>query len=284
MKKILSISLLLLLGGYFFQSCQNDEEDPTDRDFTASQDYSLASNLFENTQAVADDAESGGNNYSGGKLGGNSIVGPCASITFDTINNVNRIVIDFGDTNCLGGDNNVRRGKFIITYNGRYIDAGTVITHSFEDFFINDHQVKGTKTVENKGLDQNQDPYFIITVSGVVVKPNGTDSITFNSNRVRTWIAGDSTVGVFPWVFDDKYQITGNGTGLVEFGTASNGIPYSVTITKALIIELPCPWIREGTIQIVPQGGSPRVVDYGDGTCDRKATVSFLGRNYDVII
>ncbi len=282
MKKLVLGFSAVFLGAILFVSCSNDEdENPVDQDFTPSQDYSLASDLFESTQSTADDAEQGGKNINGGRSGA-----PCATIDFDTTGpNDYHIIVDFGDSNCLGGDGKVRRGIFRVSYNGRYVDKGTKITHSFENYFVNNHQIKGTKEIENMGLDQNQDPYFVITVNGTIIKPNGTDSVIFNSNRIRTWIAGDSTVGVVPWFFDDVYQITGNGTGVVETGVASNGIPYEVVITKAVIVKF-CilPFIVEGTIQLTPQGGSPRILDYGEGACDRKATVTFMGRTYNIFI
>ncbi len=278
MKNLLNYSLFILFFILTFQACTTKDPIIPDQDFSPSKDYGLASNLFGGVKDAADDAESGGGNI-GGRLG-TGFLGGCATIVLDTpATNDYRIIIDFGPTNCVGKDGRARRGKLFVNYNGLYRDSGTVISHTFENFFVNDHQLIGLKKVENMGPDQNGDPYFVITVIGKVIKPSGSDSISFISNRIRTWYDGDSTITTFPWWLDDKYRITGNGSGI-----STTGLPFTFIISKALIIEMPCPWIIEGTFELIPQGGSPRIVDYGDGTCDRKATLTFLGKTYQITI
>ena len=254
-----------------FQACEDEDPLDPDQDFSTSEDYAIASQLFGGVKDAADDAESGGDNI-GGRMAG------CATISLDTPTaNQYSIIVDFGAVNCIGKDSRARRGKLIIGYNGLYRDSGTVITHTFDNFFVDEHQILGTKTVENKGKNSAGQPYFEINVAGQVVKPN-LDTISFTSVRQRTWVAGDTTLGFFGWL-DDRYEITGNGAGV-----SGNGTTFTFSITNPLIVQMPCPYITEGTFSLVPQGGSPRVVDYGDGTCDRKARLIFLGRTYNITI
>jgi hypothetical protein len=45
-------------------------------------------------------------------------------------------------------------------------------------------------------------------------------------------------------------------------------------MTSALIVALNCRWIEKGTIEFKPGGKLTRMVDYGNGNCDNKATVT----------
>jgi hypothetical protein len=151
-----------------------------------------------------------------------------------------------------------------------------LITHTFEEYFVNDNQVTGVKTVENKGQNLQGNLYFKITENGNVIKPFNEGSIVWNSNREREWIEGENT----PLnIFDDVYSITGNA-----FGTAANGVDFTMNITKALIIKIGCRNITSGTLEIKLGSNEPWVLDYGNGTCDNKATLTINGRTRDITL
>jgi hypothetical protein len=125
------------------------------------------------------------------------------------------------------------------------------------------------------GKNQNNQTYFNISVSGAIYKANG-GTITWNSTRVRTWIAGESTT--LNWM-DDEYHITGSGNG-----TSANGTQFNVVITQALHVKLNCPRIVSGTVDITPSGKPTRTLDYGPGTCDYNATVTINGNVYNITL
>ena len=90
---------------------------------------------------------------------------PCSVIiTHDTTSNPNVLTVDYGTSNCDCNDGKTRRGKIITTYTGAYLAPGTVITHTTDNYYVNDIKIEGTKTVTNMGLNNNNQPYFNVQI------------------------------------------------------------------------------------------------------------------------
>ena len=148
MKK-LKLALPFLVGMIFFLgSCSKDN--PTDTSFTAVQDDAYAENTFDNITSIADEAYSlSSTNFKSTE--GRIFLSSCATVTLDTTVFPRVLTIDFGDTNCLGKDGRYRRGKILVSFTGRYYRPGTIITTTFDNFYVNDNQIEGTKVVTNNG-------------------------------------------------------------------------------------------------------------------------------------
>ena len=43
-------------------------------------------------------------------------------------------------------------------------------------------------------------------------------------------------------------------------------------------------FFTSGTITHTPNNKPTRIIDYGDGTCDNKATVTINGKSYDILL
>jgi hypothetical protein len=108
-------------------------------------------------------------------------------------------------------------------------------------------------------------------VNGTVTAPDGSWTSTHSYQRTRTWIAGQNTVELL----DDVYLISGSGSGVNR-----NEVPYSLLITTPLRVEVGCPWIVSGVLQIIPGSLDVRTVDYGSGACDNQVTVSVNGMSF----
>jgi hypothetical protein len=188
------------------------------------------------------------------------------------------ITVDFGTTNCMCNDGRYRRGKIMVSYTGRYRDSGTVITYSFNNYAVSDHEVSNssTKVVTNLGRNTNGNLHYSITESGSILKPNNGGTVTWASTRGREWIAGSNTILIWS---DDEYLITGTANG-----TSAAGVTYSFNVTKALHIKLNCHNIVAGTVDITPAGKAVRTLDYGNGTCDNQATVTILSKTYNITL
>ena len=271
------VAAALVLG--LSLSASNDDTTKISPDYGAeageSQKDTFADMAFSEAQAFADEAAATGNVNV--RLSGTERLLPnCATVTHDTVGTPNLITIDFGATNCLGNDGRTRRGKILISYTGPYRQDGTVITIGFDDYFLNDNQILGTKTVTNLGRDLISGfVEYSIQVNGQVLFATG-DTATWQASRLREWTAGDSTV----MLADDVYQITGNGTG-----TRANGRTYSTLILTPLVRKL-APGCRRhfvsGQLRISPQNLPERVLDYGSGTCYNLATVTKNGNTYPI--
>ena len=261
------IAASLFLGSLFFTSCNKDETQGLDEDITATQDNSDVERIFNNVSNIADEAYNMGSSYKSG-LDEGDLIGGCATITFDTSSFPKVITIDFGDENCLCPDGRYRRGKIIVTFTGPYRQPGTVITHTFASYFVNDNQVLGSKVVTNAGRNENNNLYYIIEVVGQIIKANGNGEIYWSSFREREWIAGEDTF----YRLDDVYLITGTASG-----TSTGGFSFTMVITNPLRKEIGCRHMVSGTFEFTPGNRSVRILDYGDGECDNIATITVNG-------
>jgi len=247
------------------QSCRRDRW--TDDDSQVAADNSLASATSDDIFKMADDAATTGSvSLKNGDA--ESLGGPCATITRDTISSPKKVTIDFGTTNCTGNDGKARRGKIIITFTGKYRDPGTIITVTTDNYFVNDNQVILTKTITNKGRNAaGQLEWNIVVNNAQLLLANNGGTITWSKDETRTWIAGENTL----MLRDNKYEITGSGSGVNKAGTA-----YTIHITSPILVDFSCAASRlvKGTIEFTPSGKTARVVDFGTGTCDDDATIT----------
>jgi hypothetical protein len=202
-----------------------------------------------------------------------SDLGPCAVITFDTASNARTITIDYG-SGCTCWDGRTRSGQIVISWTGPYVQTGSSFGINSINYFVNNNKFAIHKTVVNSGDNAQSQPYFNVAESDTVTLDSTNQTITWTSNRVRTWTDGYST----PYVLaDDVYSITGSGNG-----TDRDGDAYTCTITNPLMVKFGCPWIEAGTFQFNSAKFSQLTIDFGTGTCDNEATVTLNGNTYNI--
>jgi len=278
-RKLVFGALLMASMAFIFSSCQKDEEtDPgqnleRDAQVDATKDDALADKLFSELTDITDEAMRNNEKSLKGMLTDTIFMGPCVTVTIDTLSFPFTITIDFGDVNCECNDGKWRRGKIHVEHSGPYWAIGTVITTTLEDYYVNNHQVIGSKVVTNQGPNTNNNPTWTVHVDGQVIKPNG-GIITWVGDRMREWAEGHNTP--FLW-WDDMYMLTGSHNVV-----ASNGSTLSATITEGLQIALNCYWIEAGVIELQHSNYPLIVLDYGDGSCDDDAVVYIDGTPYPI--
>lgn len=275
MKRInLTTAIIVLISfGLLFSSCEKEKIDNGDTSF--SKDDALAESIFNGITNITDEAYNTGSKSSRSGNESSSIMGGCAVITLDLTVFPHVLIVDFGETNCLGDDGVYRRGEINVTFNGGYREAGTVVTTSFDDFHINDHRIEGTTTLSNMGFNADSNMYFNIEIIGSIYLANDAGTITWNSSRMREWVEGYETF----WGHDDVYLISGTADGV-----RLNGLSWSKEITNPLRVELDCRWIVSGTVNIQPENLPLRTLDFGDGECDNIATVLIDGIIYTIYL
>jgi len=262
---------LAIAGILFFSACNkrgNDKDQDNDTQLAGDNAFSEAT--YNDVLNIADDAS---DKNTGDHLSNYKTRSTCATVTHDTTTTPKTITIDFGNVNCLCGDGRYRRGQILVSYTGHYRDSGSVHAIGFNNYFVNNNNVLGTKSVTNMGHNTLNQRYFNIVVNGLIVKATG-DSIVWNSNRTRSWTQGESTMTRM----DDVYEITGSASGTK--GTTS----YTMTIIQPLVRALFCDWISSGKIELQPSGKPLRTIDFGSGTCDDDATVTILGTVYPITL
>lgn len=263
----------IVLSIFTFTACRKNINIEEDTGY--ANDHATLEKVYSDAQSIADEAGTDGALSNFKMIPSGNILGQCATVTRDTTSIPHVLTIDFGNSNCLCKDGVYRRGQIIVKYSGRYRDLGHSHTITFNNYFQNDNQVLGTKTVTYSSNDAQGNPIYDIEVSGQIILADSAGTISWVSTRTRHWIAGFST----PAWNDDVYEISGSGTV-----TRANGKTFQMQITTPLHIALDCRWIESGVVSITPENAKQRTLDYGNGTCDALATLTVNGKTYNVTL
>lgn len=232
-------------------------------DWTFEQDNAASSELFQDVYKQMDETS-----QSEGSLKS------CATVTLlDTAGAFpNTVTVDFG-TGCVGTDGRSRSGSLTATYTGRWRDAGTVVTITTTDYRVNGYAVSGTITITNNGLNSSSNLNYTVAVAdGQIIDPN-SNTTQWNGSTNYEMVAGAATDFAshgISGITDDIYHITGSANGVNR-----NGTPYTTVITEHLVRDLSCKWITDGVIELTPQNGDVRTLNFGDGACDANVSFTF---------
>ena len=260
--KTKSMILIALLAAFAVTSCQKSE--PLENSsLEAADDAALSEALYDDAFSSLEIATV----FAEAGLKSSSSADSCPLVTATSSGQEfwpRSIVIDYG-TGCTGFYDVVRSGKIIITLTGPRRTEGSVRTLSFQDYHVNGAKVEGTFTVENNGLNSNQNNVFSVSLAGGKITFPDSKTITREFTRQREYIEGYATWS--PW--DDKCLITG-----MAAGTTLEGLTYTQTIINALEWQAACRFLVRGTIGFDIEGIEPFELDYGTGECDADATLS----------
>lgn len=180
----------------------------------------------------------------------------------------NTIAIDYGPDGCTRADGRVVKGKVIVTQSAPLWTANCTRNITYENYFVDDVQIEGSRTWINNGLNAEGQWNFTRNIQGMKLSyPDGT-SITWNRSNTVTLIAGGNTPNI---LIDDVWSSVGEAGG-----TNRKGESFSAQIVKPLIKRNNCRWISEGVIELT-RGGASGTLDYGAGLCDRFATLTTAG-------
>lgn len=259
-------------------TCEYPIEEEKEEETGSVDDHNEAQKEFDDVLATAENAMK---DYDSDmdKSGVNTVFSDtsCATLSLDTTYSVDgakgRITIDFGTTNCEGTDGRTRRGKIYVDYTGKYRVAGTKITTTFDGFYVNDIKVEGTKIVETV----TRELYEVSVVGSKLTYPDET-TITWDSERTRTWTEGnEQTLADIFNIWNDVYVIEGTASGVGRLGQS-----FDVEIND-LTLKIGC-WLEgifapvKGEIVVKPAQFNTVTLDYGEGTCDKKGTIT-IGDN-----
>lgn len=263
MKRILLCSLLATSIAFTFNSCKKD---PVDTDTTAATDNSICEGEFMRIMPTVNKisiTEPGVHRYGSGS----SVANTCYTVTVDTANAFPVVMtIDYG-TGCVdSADGKTRMGQIICTISEPWQNVGAVATVTFNNFYVGNIHFEGTTTITRT----SPTAFTQAVASGKCTTSNWT--ILYDCNRTFEWTAGAST----GTILDDVVQITGNGNG-----TDRKGSTFTTNITRPIVKNMGCAWIQDGAFDITPNGKATRSVDFGNGTCDNKGTITINGNSFE---
>ena len=207
----------------------------------------------------------------------------CAIVTMtDTLGNFpNTVTVDFG-SGCLGTDGRMRSGVLAAEFSGPWRDANTVVTVTTTEYIVNGYKVSGTITMTNNGTNGAGNINYTVAVSNGVVADTSGNTIQWNGSTNYEMVVGAATdfaSNGISGITDDVYHITGSANGVNR-----NGSPYTAVITERLVRDLSCKWITDGTIELTPQNGDPRTLNFGDGACDANVSFTFKQWTWNFIL
>ncbi len=255
MKKSVLLLTALFMGIIAFNACKKSD-DTNDVEVATSEDIATAEDFSEEIDFAADVAIE--------ERGGPSAC-PVVTLAQPWGTWPNTITIDYGTTGCDGpnGDHTLK-GKIIINQSADMFTAGAVRTKTFDNFFVDDVQMEGTKTWTNNGKDAAGNWSYTKTAADMKLTDADGSTATWNHTHTSTLIEGGNTLT--HW--DNVWSTTGNTSGINR-----NGVAVSSTTIEPLVKKATCRWISDGVVEIT-RDGNVSTLDFGDGTCDRFATLT----------
>lgn len=271
--------VLMSFAFLFFMACEG-EKDSVKFEEEEQQAYEAeesAEQLFDVIESITNSAIRYSDTNAGGRIAENSDPElACATIDFRGDLQSGRVEINFGD-GCLGPDGKTRKGSIVVEYVGHWLVKGAQIFTVLKDFYIDDVKIKGTRILTNVSLDAEALVYMVEIVNGKVVWPDET-YLTRASDRIHTLIFNEGGVNSF------ELQVEGGASGKTRLG-----VEYATEIVEPLVFKTSC---KENTIYL-PVSGIKSIsiqeksvisVNYGQGDCDTKFTISIDNAHKEVTL
>ncbi len=262
-------------------SCEKNDNKTTEVNADVALDEDFVSVMYEEIEDLGDEAvvyyEANQGRMAAPAGGKYMRLGQCVKVTKEWDGATIKVTIDFGETNCTGKDGRERRGKIIIEHSGSYWDNNKTINYSFEDFFVDNNQITGTKVVK-RYLNADNHRQSDVTVDGKIILADNEGEITRKAEHTRVVVEGSPTY----YKHDDVIELTGNAVT-----TFPDNTQITCEITSPLVRKHEYGCMRyfvAGTKSIVDREGKTIVIDYGNGECDNLATVTKDGETTTITL
>jgi hypothetical protein len=257
-----------------FSSCKKDSSGKSSDEVTTtielSGDQAISDNLNSDAENVLNEAAVD-NDFAGNRTTNvtqTMNVLSCAIVTVSPGAFPKTIVIDFG-SGCTPTNGTVlRSGKININLSDSLRTPGSVAVMTFDNYYVSGFKKEGTLTWTNTSHDAIKS-WTRVCTDGKVTTPDGRYWLHYGSQSIVQTEGSSSPFNLL----DDVFTITGNHTV-----TNAAGASRTSEIIQALEKKVTCENIDKGSIKI--QGPNHyAVIDFGDGSCDRNATISIDGSN-----
>lgn len=254
-----------------FSSCKKDDsstDDPSiESTFELSSDNAVSDYMTEEDNEllldVTADQNLQGNGF-GPQTTENLI--PCANITVTPQTGFPKTILIVFDSTCTSPRGLVRKGTVRIVISDSIRRPGSTAVMTFENYFVNGFKREATTTWTNTSLPPVKS-WERKVENGKITAPSGIYWL-HQSIKTVTQTAGSST----PERIDDVFSIAGNGSV-----TNFNNVTRTATIIEPLQKKYTCVNIDKGKVRF--EGPNHyAILDYGNGDCDRIATISIDGR------
>jgi hypothetical protein len=271
MKKIdltKKVMFFLVVLGLAFTSCSDEESVDTQEQDTT--EVAKSSEIDEIEVVLGDviiDAYEGQESDELGRSAQQSGLPACVTITVVMQQNYREVTVDFGTEGCIV-NGHLLKGQIVFTYSRNPEAQQVLITYTLEDFYFDNKNIIGSKTLLKELSNDNGNPQFTHTLDLTVIWPNGAQA-SREGVKIREWVEGFGS-GVWS---DNVFEITGNWST-----TFVNGNTHTYEVVIPLRREVICFYFVSGSIN-VQRTNFGGVFDYGNGNCDNHATFTFNNGN-----
>lgn len=269
MKKSFLSYAIAGLGLIAFVSCSDSiESNLTDNEFLAAEEEAFISECEEGAGHYADFmlAE---------ELRGEGCaawvrkIPECATVTESGEGYPKTTIIEFGE-DCKDKHGRSRSGKVVIVESDDMKNVGATRTVTFEHFGLENHSMKGVKTITNKGKNSNGN--YVFERSSEVNGSGPKGDFTRTSTGEIEWLAGFDTDDCY----DNVLSITGSSSTLKDGEEMGSRV-----ISEPIIRNFDCKHPIAGVVEMDGKRGKA-TMDFGDGTCDSIATVTKDGEAKEI--
>jgi hypothetical protein len=150
----------------------------------------------------------------------------CATVTVSSISYPKTIIVDYG-TGCSDKIGHTKAGKIIIEISDTAINAGSIKTLKYEDFYLDSMKVALEASFKNKGKNVIGNWVIESNWEQTVTKPDG-DVVVQKNEKSEEWLTGFGTTDKT----DDVYYKSGSGSLVVN-----DTIKFSRNITNPLLVD-----------------------------------------------
>ena len=263
---------LMFIG---FNSCQKDETTSTTDEVTLSQQETQTEEALADVDLLVDEAvDSNFSLLKSATIESSAYLNDCPVITVDKTATPQVMTIDFG-TACTGKDGKVRSGKITVTSTS-FTTFPSVRDRSFDNYSVDGKKIEGsvTKTITKDQV--NNIRTAVLQENITITFPNNEGTATRVANLTRQYQRNTPANSA-------DNQIVSWGT--VEF-TRISGVKVTKTITSTdpLVFKVSCQHIVSGTVSVTTSDNRSWILNYGDGTCDNKATLTIGTKTKEIKI
>lgn len=187
------------------------------------------------------------------------------------------MIINYGNgISCSDGV--LRKGKIVAVFSNKWsIDStltGVNVEITLNEYYADNIQYMATIEV---GMNNNSDNgiEFNLQTSNAKMLLNDGTNVSWNTQRTIKWISGSQTIDINT---DDIFLISSNTTGISRKGSG-----FESNTKEPLRFDNSCinGTLTQGIIDIIPEDQAKHTVDFGNGNCDRDASLTVNGITVD---
>jgi hypothetical protein len=200
--------------------------------------------------------------------------GQCPLITIESAEGgfPKTITLNYGEKTELA-NGRILKGVIQIVLSEPLRNIGSRRVVTFKGFSLDTIGVEGTKVITTL---KNTDEREVNIVRNLTFTFPDASFIEHSSDKTRIWTAGLDT----PFNhFDDIIEVTGFSTN-----KDSDENEYERKIVRSLVIKGNCRYISSGAVEYYKNSQLFATIDYGNGECDNKASITTAKGTSDFII